>query len=115
MPVSGFELCRNCLLSSHLKIQFHFFGFAECGANWQEPDDNANEIDVERIMEEVKQVPSDMRQRLIDEVIETVTQAHLETVTPTHQKVQEANERFMKKQMEGHLVRLLNFFSSAQH
>ena len=69
-----------------------------------EPDANANEIDVERILEEVKQVPSELRQRLIDQVVETVTAAHMETVTPTKQRVQEANDRIAQKKMEGPLV-----------
>lgn len=65
-------------------------------ANLPEQDDNANEIDVERIMEEVKHVPSALRQDLIDQVIATVSEAHLATVTPTVRKVAEADERFLK-------------------
>lgn len=73
--------------------------------NLPEPDDNANEIDIERIMEEVKHVPSALRQQLIDQVIQTVSEAHLATVTPTWQKVAEANERFEQKMADGSLVR----------
>lgn len=68
------------------------------------PDDNANEIDVERILEEVKQVPTDLRRKLIEQVIETTTQAHMDTVTPTREKVRDANEKWSRKQMEGPIV-----------
>lgn len=69
----------------------------EMMSNMSQPDDNANEIDIERIMEEVKQVPSALRQELMTQVITTVGDAHLATVVPTHKKVAEANERFAKK------------------
>lgn len=69
-----------------------------------EPDANANEIDVERILEEVKHVPSALREELIDQVIQTVGEAHLATVTPTRQKVREANEKFAQKKLDGFLV-----------
>ncbi|XP_052284601.1 uncharacterized protein LOC127881013 isoform X3 [Dreissena polymorpha] len=69
--------------------------------HFPEPDDNANEIDVLRILEEVKQVPSALRQQLIDQVVETVGIAHLETVTPTRRKVAEANQKFMMKMQSG--------------
>ena len=62
-----------------------------------EGDDNANEIDVERIMEEVKQVPSQLREQLIQQVIITVGDAHMATVRPTYERVAEANERFVQK------------------
>jgi len=75
-----------------------------------EPDANANEIDVERIMEEVKQVPSALRQQLIDQVIESVSKAHLETVTPTRAKVAIAEEIYMQKMKEGPLVSSTEFY-----
>jgi len=56
-------------------------------ADLPEADANANEIDVERILEEVKHVPSALRQELIDQVVQTVGEAHLSTVTPTKEKV----------------------------
>ncbi|XP_052779757.1 retinoic acid receptor gamma-like isoform X2 [Mya arenaria] len=66
-----------------------------------EPDPNANEINVERILEEVKQVPSALRQQLIETVIDQVSKAHMETVTPTREKVAEAEESFRRKMIEG--------------
>lgn len=66
-------------------------------------DDNANQIDVERILETVKQVPSALRQQLIDHVIDTIGQAHMETVTPTREKVAEANKNFARKMAEGQI------------
>ncbi|KAL4226753.1 hypothetical protein ACF0H5_014733 [Mactra antiquata] len=72
-------------------------------ADLLEPDANANEIDVERILEEVKHVPSELRKELIDTVLQTVGEAHLATVTPTRQKVEEAHEKFAKKMSEGFL------------
>lgn len=72
--------------------------------HFPEPDDNANEVDVVRILEEVKQVPSALRQQLINQVVDTVGIAHLETVTPTRKKVAEANEKFMMKIRSGMMV-----------
>ncbi|XP_053377081.1 uncharacterized protein LOC123529961 isoform X2 [Mercenaria mercenaria] len=80
-----------------------------------EPDDNANEIDIERIMEEVKHVPSSLRQQLIDQVIQTVSEAHMATVTPTRQKVAEADEKFAKKVLEGNLPDLSKLSISPTH
>lgn len=74
--------------------------------HFPDPDENANanEIDVDRILEEVKQVPSLLRQQLINLVVDTVGVAHLETVTPTRKKVAEANEKFMTKIRTGMMV-----------
>lgn len=83
--------------------------------NLPEPDDNANEIDIERIMEEVKHVPSALRQQLIDQVIQTVSEAHLATVTPTRQKVAEANERFEQKMSHGSLPDLSKLSLNPTH
>lgn len=69
-----------------------------------EPDPNANFIDVDRILEEVKQVPSDLRSQLIEQVIETVGDAHLNTVRPTYASVAEANKRLEKMKADGELV-----------
>ncbi|KAH3848493.1 thyroid hormone receptor alpha-like [Dreissena polymorpha] len=69
--------------------------------HFTDADANANEIDVERILEEVKQVPSLLRQQLINLVVDTVGVAHLETVTPTRKKVAEANEKFLMKVRSG--------------
>lgn len=73
-------------------------------------DANGNEIDVERILEMVKQVPSALRQQLIDHVITSVSEAHLTTVTPTVKKVAEAEERIAKKKLEGKFVSILERF-----
>lgn len=79
---------------------------------FQEPDDNANEIDVERLLEEAKHVPSELRQKLIDHVLETVAAAHMDTVTPTRQKVKEANERLANMhKADGPLVSAIFFLS----
>ena len=69
-----------------------------------EPDPNANFIDIDRILEEVKQVPSDLRSQLIEQVIETVGDAHMATVRPTYQSVAEANARLEKMKADGELV-----------
>ena len=69
-----------------------------------EPDPNANFIDLDRILEEVKQVPSDLRSQLIEQVIETVGDAHLNTVRPTYASVAEANKRLEKMKADGELV-----------
>ncbi|KAK3587111.1 hypothetical protein CHS0354_023564 [Potamilus streckersoni] len=58
-----------------------------------EPDPNANVIDVDRILEEVKQVPSEMRKKLMDQVMENVIEAHFQTCKPTYQAVADANQR----------------------
>ncbi|XP_060576196.1 ecdysone-induced protein 75B-like isoform X2 [Ruditapes philippinarum] len=80
-----------------------------------EPDDNANEIDIERIMEEVKQVPSELRQQLIDQVIQTVSEAHLTTVTPTRAKVAEADRNFAEKITRGGMPDLSKLSISPSH
>ena len=69
-----------------------------------EPDPNANFIDVDRILEEVKQVPSDLRGQLIEQVIETVGEAHMLTVRPTYASVAEANARLEQMKADGELV-----------
>ena len=74
-----------------------------------EPDPNANFIDVDRILEEVKQVPSDLRSQLIEQVLETVSEAHMATVRPTYKTVAEANARLERMKADGELVS--NFLS----
>lgn len=69
-----------------------------------EPDPNANFIDVDRILEEVKQIPSELRSQLIEQVIETVSEAHLATVRPTYKSVAEANARLERMKADGELV-----------
>lgn len=78
-------------------------------------DDNANEIDVERILEEVKQVPSALRQELIEQVITTVGEAHFATVKPTYKTVAEANARFLQKINTGGLPDLSKLNITPKH
>lgn len=72
------------------------------------PDSNANvdntdsmftPVDITKILEQARQMPSDFRKSLIDQVTESVVEAHFQTCKPTYQAVQEANERMMEKQM----------------
>ena len=69
-----------------------------------EPDPNANFIDVDRILEEVRQVPSELRGQLIEQVINTVGEAHMATVRPTYASVAEANVRLEKMKADGEMV-----------
>lgn len=77
------------------------------------PDSNANvdntdsmftPVDITKILEQARQMPSDFRKSLIDQVTESVVEAHFQTCKPTYQAVQEANERMMEKQMRNLLV-----------
>jgi hypothetical protein len=69
---------------------------------------NANINATERLTDEVRQVPSDFRQKLINHVTRDTTDAHFHTCTPTHQSVSEANQRFERMKAEGGMVSLNN-------
>ncbi|KAJ8301563.1 hypothetical protein KUTeg_020550 [Tegillarca granosa] len=77
------------------------------------PDSNANvdntdvlftPVDITNILEQARQAPSDFRKSLIDQVTESVVEAHFQTCKPTYQAVHEANERMLEKQMRNILV-----------
>ncbi|KAK3101181.1 hypothetical protein FSP39_001572 [Pinctada imbricata] len=60
-------------------------------------------IDAQKILEDVRQPPSEVRRTLIDQVTESVVEAHFSTCNPTYQNVAEANERFQEKMEKGEL------------
>jgi hypothetical protein len=77
------------------------------GEKSQTPDNDVEEIietDPSRMLEEVRQGPSDVRRALIEQVTESVVEAHFQTCNPTYQNVAEANERFAEKMAAGDLV-----------
>ncbi|KAL5013634.1 hypothetical protein ScPMuIL_007904 [Solemya velum] len=57
------------------------------------PDPNANEINIDQILEEVQQIISDTRRQLIEQVTESAISAHFQTCKPTYQAVSEASQR----------------------
>lgn len=65
------------------------------------------ETDPSKLLEEVRQGPSDVRRALIEQVTESVVEAHFQTCNPTYQNVAEANERFAEKMAAGDLVGIL--------
>ena len=61
-------------------------------------------IDAVKILDDVKQIPSEIRRTLIDQVTESVVEAHFSTCNPTYQNVSEANERLQLKIDNGEMV-----------
>lgn len=65
------------------------------------------ETDATKLLEEVRQGPTDVRRALIEQVTESVVEAHFQTCNPTYQNVAEANDRFAEKMASGDLVSTL--------
>nr|XP_034306943.1 retinoic acid receptor gamma-like isoform X1 [Crassostrea gigas] len=61
------------------------------------------ETDATKLLEEVRQGPTDVRRALIEQVTESVVEAHFQTCNPTYQNVAEANDRFAEKMASGDL------------
>ncbi|XP_062620130.1 ecdysone-induced protein 78C-like [Saccostrea cucullata] len=61
------------------------------------------ETDATKLLEEVRLGPSDVRRALIEQVTESVVEAHFQTCNPTYQNVAEANDRFAEKMASGDL------------
>ena len=68
------------------------------------------EMNPAKLLDEVRQGPSDVRRALIEQVTESVVEAHFQTCNPTYQNVAEANDRFAEKMASGDMVGALGFF-----
>lgn len=75
------------------------------------PDPNANEINIDQILEEVQQSVSDTRKQLIDQVTESAISAHFQTCKPTYQSVTEASQKIEEMKANMVMVSSIHFLA----
>ncbi|KAH9504773.1 hypothetical protein Btru_061934 [Bulinus truncatus] len=76
----------------------------DCGQD----DAHGDVTDAFRILDEVREIPSDSRRLLIDQVTDAIIEAHMATTINTHANVVEANERLNRMKANNEMPEIVH-------